>query len=134
MVFETRETLDTNVILRIMLNDIPQQTEMARGILRRKGFVYDVPDLAVMEAVYVMQTLGLGREKVVAKLEGLFKYMNIQVNFGLFEKALPMYLEHPALSFNDCCLAAYAELNEAEPLWTFDKALAKQSGTAKLVG
>ncbi len=45
-----------------------------------------------------------------------------------------MYLENPKLSFNDCCLAGYAALNEAEPLWTFDKDLAKTSGTAKLLG
>lgn len=133
MVFETRETLDTNIILRIMLSDIPEQAEKARALLRRKGFEYEVPDLAVMEAVYVMETLGLSREEAVADLCGLFKYMNIKVNLKLFEKVFPMYLGYPKLSFNDCCLAVYAELNEAEPLWTFDQALAKQSGTAKLV-
>lgn len=133
MVFETRETLDTNVILRIMFGDVPEQAEKARALLRRKGFEYEVPDLAVTEAVYVMETLGLRRGEVVADLCGFFKYMNIKVNLKLFEKVFPMYLEHPKLSFNDCYLAVYAELNEVEPLWTFDRVLAKQSGTAKLV-
>ena len=56
-----------------------------------------------------------------------------QYNKELFERVFPMYLAYPNLSFNDCCLTGYAALNEAEPLWTFDRDLAKQSGTAKLL-
>lgn len=133
MVFETKETLDTNVILRIMLDDVPQQGNEARMLLHRKGVEYEVADLAVTEAVYVMQSFGMSHEKIVANFRCLFKYLNIRANFGLFDKVFPMYLKRSSLSFNDCCLAAYAELNEAEPLWTFDKKLAKQAKNTKLV-
>jgi predicted nucleic-acid-binding protein len=51
----------------------------------------------------------------------------------LFEKALLLYLSRPALSFEDCCLSTYATLNEAEPLWTFDKKLASQAANTRLI-
>ena len=76
---------------------------------------------------------GLSREEIADGICRLLWFPGINYNKNLFDKVLPMYLEHPKMSFNDCCLAVYAELNEAEPLWTFDKALAKESGTAKLL-
>lgn len=133
MVFRTRESLDTNVILRIMLRDIPEQCLKTQDMFMRQGVSYDVADLAITEAVYVMQK-GYTRPEIVERLWWVLSLPDLNVNRALFDRVFPMYLEHPALSFNDCCLAVYAELNEAEPLWTFDKVLAKQSGTAKLVG
>lgn len=133
MGFRQCESLDTNTILRLMLWDIPEQAEKVFGLLHRPGVKYDVADLAITEAVYVLQKLNKTREQIVMMLEGLLKPLNMNANFTLFERVFPMYLEHPKLSFNDCCLAVYAELNEAKPLWTFDQALAKQLGTAKLL-
>ena len=133
MAVRTRESLDTNIILRIMLKDIPEQCLRIQDLFLRQGCVYDVADLAITEAVYVMQK-NFTRHEVVKMIKLLFELPDIRANFGLFERVLPMYLENPKLSFNDCCLAGYAALNEAEPLWTFDKDLAKTSGTAKLLG
>ena len=116
-----------------MLNDIPAQRDKASELLRRPGVEYNISDLAITEAVYVLQSYGRSREEIVGMLWGLFKPLNINANFNLFNQVFPMYLEHPQLSFNDCCLATYAALNEAEPLWTFDRALAKQNPTAKLL-
>ncbi len=132
MAFKTHESLDTNIIVRLMVQDIPEQCMKAQDLFMRMGIVYDVADLAIMEAVYVMQK-DYSREEIVKKIKWIFELPHINANFNLFNQVFPMYLEHPQLSFNDCCLAAYAALNEAEPLWTFDQALAKQSPTAKLL-
>lgn len=133
MAFKTEESLDTNMILRLMLNDIPGQRERAVDLLCRPGVTYRIEDLAITEAVYVLQTQDRTRTEIARFFEALFKRMNLKVNFRLFERVFPMYLACPKLSFNDCCLAGYAALNEAEPLWTLDKALAKESGTAKML-
>lgn len=77
---------------------------------------------------------GLSREKIVDGIQRLLLFPGINYNVALFDQVLPMYLRCSQLSFNDCCLAGYAALNQAEPLWTFDQTLAKQSGTAKLLG
>ncbi len=128
------ESLDTNIILRLILRDIPEQCNRIQDLFMRHGVTYNIADLAVSEAVYVMQNqYGLSREEIADGICRLLWFPGINYNKNLFDKVLPMYLEHPKMSFNDCCLAVYAELNEAEPLWTFDKALAKESGTAKLL-
>ena len=131
--FNTRASLDTNIVLRLILKDIPDQYEQALELLHRPGVEYNVSDLAITEVVYVLQSQGKTRTQIIKALWGFLKPMNINANFNLFNQVFPMYLNHPKLSFNDCCLSVYATLNQAEPLWTFDHALAKSSPTAKLL-
>lgn len=128
-----RESLDTNIILRLALRDVPEQCLKIMDLLMRHGVVYDVTDLAVTEAVYVMQKQEYARQQIVDMLETTLNDFELRYNKSLFDWVFPMYLACPKLSFNDCCLAGYVALNESEPLWTFDKDLAKQSGTAKLL-
>lgn len=131
MAFKTEESLDTNILLRLALRDIPEQCLIIQDLFMRHGVVYNVADLAITEAVYVLQKDN-SRQEIVDMLQKALSFPDIKYNEVLFERVFPMYLGCPKLSFNDCCLAAYAALNEAGPLWTFDKALAKESGTAKL--
>lgn len=134
MAFRTCESIDTNIILRLILRDVPTQCVKIQDLFMRQGYVYNVADLAIGEAVYVLQkSYGWTREGIIAALKDILDIANFNYNRTLFERVFPMYLQCPKLSFNDCCLVGYAALNEAEPLWTFDKALAKESGTAKLV-
>lgn len=134
MVSRARESLDTNIILRLALRDVPEQCLRIVDLLMRQNVVYDVADLAITEAVYVMQKQDYTRRQIVDALNGVLEVVDCNYNKSLFERVFPMYLNSPRLSFNDCCLAGYAALNQAEPLWTFDQALAKESGTAKMVG
>lgn len=134
MAFRTRESLDTNIILRMIVKDMPEQGLKIQDMLMRQGVAYEVADLAVTEVVYVLQTFyHWTRAGIVDALATTLEDFPINYNRNLFERVFPMYLQYPKLSFNDCCLAAYAALNGTEPLWTFDKALAKESGTAKLL-
>lgn len=132
MASNTTESLDTNIIMRIILKDVPEQCEKILDLFMRKGYSYDISDLAVTETVYNLQK-SHSRTEIVSALKIIFDLPHINANFTLFNQVFPMYLEHPKLSFNDCCLAAYAALNQSEPLWTFDQTLAKQSPTAKLL-
>lgn len=50
MAFETCESLDTNVILRLILGDVPEQCRKIQGLFMRQGCFYDVADLAIAEA------------------------------------------------------------------------------------
>lgn len=105
-----------------------------QSLLAEPGTSRHVSDLAIAEAVYVFSEHYLqSREQIVAELELFFSRHNDVLNYnrGLFELVFPYYVAHPDLSFNDCCMAFYAELNNAEPLWTFDKRLAGQHASAK---
>lgn len=133
MALKFSESLDTNIILRLALRDVPEQCSKIQDLFMRQNVVYNVADLAVTEAVYVMQKRGGRREQIVEALSVVLNEFGLQYNKALFDRVFPIYLAYPKLSFNDCCLAVYATLNQAEPLWTFDKDLAKESGTAKLL-
>lgn len=102
-------------------------------LFMRHEVTYKVDDLAIAEAVYVMQGQGFSRREIVNRLVGLLERVEIVVNRDLLERIFPIYLKYPKLSFSDCYLAAKTALDEAEPLWTFDQDLAKELGTAKLV-
>ncbi len=126
------ESIDTNIILRAILNDIPEQCQKARKLLSRPNSSLHVSDLAIAETVFVLEKCLCYNRDTIAKVLNLFlSTPSLNYNAGLFTNVFPFYVEHPQLSFNDCCLAVYAALNQAEPLWTFDRKLAIQSPTAK---
>ena len=129
------DSIDTNIVLRIILGDIPEQREIAKRILETPGSVHYLSDQALLECFYVLEvTLELPREEAV-DLINLFltRYDKIVIyNHDLTALAIPLYLAHPKLSWADCALAAEAELRHHEPLFTFDKKLASQLPQAKL--
>ena len=131
------DSIDTNIVLRIILNDIPEQRELATKFLRESEAVHFLSNQAILECIYVLEVAdGLPREEVVNLLSFfLTRYDGIIVyDRKLVELAFPYYLKHPKLSWADCALAAEAEANHHEPLFTFDKKLASQLPQAKLVG
>lgn len=127
-------SLDTNVLLRLLLNDIPEQHAAAKRLIQEAESQLVVTDIAMIELVFVLERYYvLTREQVGEAVMGIVQLNKISANRALFEAVLPLYIDHPALSFEDCCLSAYAKLTNAQPLWTFDKKLARQAGSAELV-
>ena len=127
-------SLDANVRLRLLLNDVADQHQAALTLFQRAAGQFAVADTAIIELVFVLgRNYGFTRPAIAEAVEGLMSLPEINCNRLLFERALVLFRKHPALSFEDCCLASYAALNNAEPLWTFDKKLANQAPSAPLV-
>lgn len=131
-----RSSIDTNIVLRLLVNDVPSQRRRALKLLSQPGATYYLEDIAITEVVYVLETVyQYSRVDIADKLlffltryDGIVEY-----NRSLTRTVFPFYLTHPKLSFSDCCLATLAEINDAEPLFTFDQKLARQHPSAKLV-
>src|ERR1035441_4133272 len=127
-------SLDTNVVLRLLLNDIPEQHLAAKKLIEQATNQFDVADTVIIELVFALDRYyGFSRLQIAGAIDGLMKLKEINCNRAFFENALPLVINHGGLSFEDCCLATHAKLNDAEPLWTFDKKLANQSSSAKLI-
>jgi predicted nucleic-acid-binding protein len=127
-------SLDANTLLRLILNDIPEQHSAVASLVQKARGQFAVADTAIIEIVFVLaRHYGFSRNAISEAVEGLMSLAEINCNRTLFEKALPLFTKHPALSFEDCCLVTYAELNDAKPLWTFDRKLANQTANARLV-
>ena len=128
-------SIDANVILRLLLNDVAEQHLAATNLIKNSSAPFAVSDTAVIEVVFVLErNYTFSRPHIVEAIEGMMSLAEIRCNQELIQKALKLFEKHPALSFEDCCLSVYAELGDATPLWTFDRKLANQVGSVKLVG
>lgn len=127
-------SLDATVLLRLILNDVPEQHQSAVTLFEETAGPLAVADIAMIELVFVLaRHYEFNRAQIAEAVEGLMELTELNCNRSLFRNALALFLKYPKLSFEDCCLAIYAELNSAEPLWTFDQKLAKQVPAAKLI-
>lgn len=119
-------SLDTNVILRLLLRDSEAQYLLAKKLIDT-GSTFHVADISfVLDRYY-----NLSRLDIKLILENLLYIDNLNFNRVLLIQSLDYFTEHPKLSLEDCMLAVYAKLNNAEPLYTFDKKLASQVDGAK---
>jgi predicted nucleic acid-binding protein len=125
-------SLDANVILRLLLNDVPAQHAAALALLST-GDSFAVSDTAMIETIFVLgRAYELSRAQQREAVVGVLGQPNIAGGLELFETAFELYLAHPKLSFEDCYLVSVAEQTGRGPLWTFDKKLASQTD-ARLV-
>lgn len=126
-------SLDTNGLLALVLPSREVVRQKLTNLLATHEF--NVNELAVNEAEYVLSKVyELPRNIVAANIYAICSTDNIRTNRTLWNKVLPVYVEHPALSFVDICLMFNAQIEQASPLYTSDKKLVNQSaGLAKLI-
>lgn len=130
------DSIDTNIVLRYILNDIPEQKQQVIKMFSEPNTTHYLSNQAISEVIYVLErTYDTPREKIVdavsfflTRYDGIVIYDN-----DLLEIVFPLYLKHPKLSWVDCALAAEAEVKHHEPLMTFDRKLAAQAPQAKMV-
>lgn len=130
------DSLDTCLLIRYITNDIPTQRQKVKKLLAKPSTTHILFDAALIETVFALENLYcFSRQEVVDHLNFFLTHYadEIDYNRSLTHAVFPFYLEHPKLSFADCCLATYAEINNAEPLMTLDKKLAVQHPSAKLI-
>lgn len=126
-------SLDTNILLRILLQDNAAMLTRAQELFARHE-EFAVADQAVVEVVFALGgQYGYGRKEIAEAVASLMQNQHLNLNRPLFARVLPHYTTNPAVSFTDCCLEAYAYLNKQTPLYTFDKKLARQLSHAALL-
>lgn len=127
-------SLDANVLLRLLLNDIPAQNKAVIKLVENSKRQFAISDIAIIEVAFVLDRYyKFTRQQIAEALDGLTSLPIINCNRQLLKEALPLFTKHPRLSFEDCCLATYAKLDQAQPLYTFDKKLANQIKHCKLL-
>ena len=119
------KSLDTNLLLRLVLDDVPKQSAAVNALFDNATQKYVVEDLVFAEIVWILQGkhFRYSRERVGSNLQLILAIPQIICNRTMLEKAILLYLKHPKLSYVDACLAVYAELNNNKPLLSFDKKL-----------
>ncbi len=121
-------SLDANVILRLVVGDVPAHTKVAEKLIVEARGVFMVSELALVEIEYALRKhYGLRRGQVAEMIAGIINHPKVEARQHLIAQALEQYLKYPKLSFVDCCLVATAEMDQGLPLWTFDHKLATQA-------
>lgn len=119
-------SLDTNVVLRFLLDDVPQQTAAATKLIENEQ-VY-VTDVVVAEVVYVLENaMSLPRRDIVELTRDFLGFENVAHNMYFLLDVIDMYSQCPALSIVDCYAAAEAKAY-GNQLASYDKKLINQGG------
>lgn len=123
---ETMISLDTNVVLRFLLDDVPEQTKKVTKIINNNT-VY-ITDVIAVEVIYVLEkVILLPREDIYKLVVDFLGFANVVHNPYFLLEAIDLYEHHSSLSIVDCYAAAEAKAYSNQ-LVTFDKRLANQGG------
>lgn len=116
--------IDTNYLLRYMLNDIPEQSEKAAEAIAEGAEIY--PEI-VPEAVYVLHKIyGIGRKDVADALLDVIEDIEVERKEQIRE-ALTLFKD-TRLDYVDCLLLA-GFLSGNNDFATFDKKLRNKKKT-----
>jgi len=127
-------SLDSNVLLRLIVGDLPDQAKVAEDLIAN-GKDFAVSDTAFIEVMFVLERhYQYSRSEIKKAIKYVMRHPKVHSKEQIISETLELFSANTALSPEDCYLAIKAKNYNALPLWTFDKKLAKQSsGLARLV-
>jgi predicted nucleic-acid-binding protein len=124
--------LDTNVLLRLVVADDPEQTKRAASLLARAGEAADplfVPDIVLCELAWVLsRTFGFPRAGIAQTMRGLLESAELAFRDATAVSAAAAAHARGDGDFADHLIAATAQAAGCEAVATFDKTLHGQPG------
>ncbi len=123
---------DTNIVLRLLLEDDDAQTRAARAFLRARRPLF-VSQVVLAEVTWVLSSVhGFGRADVSDFVEMLLATDGFELQDPLGVKdALDTHRSSKA-EFSDCLVLAIARRAGALPLGTFDRDLGRVDGAQRV--
>ena len=115
--------VDTNVLVRHLAGDPPEQAARATGLLSQATQLL-LPDLIVAEVVYVLESFyEVPRPRVAELVRAVVAFPAIEVaDEPVLLRALEVYEVH-RLDFADAYLVAEAETSGVNAVASFDKTI-----------
>lgn len=114
-------TVDTNIILRYLLDDIKEQANLAKNIIENKQIF--IHNEIIAEVVYVLEKVYKVKRNLISEIIEVFiNFDNITMyNKETIKFSLTVF-STSNLDFVDCLLCAYSKIENLEVI-TFDKKL-----------
>jgi predicted nucleic-acid-binding protein len=120
-------SVDTNVVVRFLIRDIPAQA--AKAIRLLEGTQCYITDVAITETIFVLEKVyAADRNDIAATIKGLIFRPNLRCNRDLITSVLDLYKQRRSLSIIDC-YAAIESKTFGNDLATFDRDLLKHGGS-----
>jgi predicted nucleic acid-binding protein len=130
--------LDTNVVLRHLLNDHPDHSPRARSLIRAIEDGRETAwttDLAIAEVVFVLDSprfFGTPRATIRDLLLPLIELPGIKLpNKRLYRRVFELYTTR-SIDFIDCYHAALAESRRRTEVWSFDRDFDRVPGITRI--
>jgi len=123
--------VDTNVLVRLITRDDLRQAKSADRFVEKGAWV---SVLALAEATWVLGTVyDFTAADLATALQMLLNHKDLTLqDSDAVAAALELFRLRPARGFSDCLMLHLARKTGHLPLGTFDRALAKTTGTQKL--
>jgi predicted nucleic-acid-binding protein len=124
--------LDTNVLVRFLVEDDPKQSAAAASLISRViagGETFFVSDIVVCEMVWVMSvSYGIGRKEIAGALRNLLRARHVTFRaVDQLIRALEAY-EAGKGDFADYLIREHARAANCDQVATFDRVLLRESG------
>jgi len=123
--------VDTNVLVRLLTRDDRRQSARADAFVASGAWV---SHLVLVETTWVLSTAyELDAKTIASAIEMLLSHESLSIaEPDVVRAALEHFRRKPALGFSDCLILEAARAAGHLPLGTFDRDLAKISGTQRL--
>ena len=123
--------LDTNVLVRLIVRDDPDQVARAEAFVETGAWV---SLLVLAETVWVLQSVyGLDQRRVVTAVEMLLDHDRLTLqDEDVVRRAHATFRGEPTVEFSDCLIVETARKAGHRPVGTFDRRLSRVDGTERL--
>ena len=122
---------DTNVLVRLITRDHPQQVKSAEAFIASGAWV---SQLVLAETAWVLDAVyERTPQQIATTVEMLLDHETLVLqDADVVTAALECFRRHPAVGFLDCLLVATARKAGHLPIGTFDRALGAMEDAERL--
>lgn len=118
----SKNLLDTNLIIRFLVNDNPQKVSKVEKLLKNKANINILLDTIVAEIIWVLSSYySLSKQEVIERIRALIHVDTIDCNEVLINRSLTLWEDYN-ISYIDAYLVAVANLGNLT-LYTYDTKL-----------
>ena len=123
--------VDTNVLVRLVVRDSPEQVRLAESFIASGAWV---SHLVLAEAMWVLDAVyDRTPEQIAGAIDMLLNHKDLTIQDAeVVTAALEHFRKRPGLGFSDCLVLEIARKAGHTPLGTFDRDLAKLDGVKRL--
>ena len=123
--------VDTNVLVRLVVRDSPEQVRLAESFIASGAWV---SHLVLAEAMWVLDAVYDRKpEQIAGAIDMLLNHKDLTIQDAeVVTAALEHFRKRPGLGFSDCLVLEIARKAGHTPLGTFDRDLAKLDGVKRL--
>ena len=123
------KAIDTNVLVRFLVRDDPQQADIVYNLLKRaetRKDIYFLPGLVLLETIWVLESVyEIPRHEIIDAVDALLSMPVLAFQSQPAVRRFISLAKESNTDLPDLLIASSAEVEGCEKILTFDKQAAK---------